>query len=261
MSRDFTYQRYEELCRGLAESGYRILQVREFLEKPDSGTPTLILRHDVDRHPEKASIFAGIEHRHGLRASYYFRFTRDVFDADLIKGIARLGHEIGYHYEVVDKARGNLGRAAELFDQELAVLRHHVPVDTACMHGNPLTRNDNLALWTTNEPGDHGLAGDCTVSFASTPYLYLSDTGRNWSPRHGNLKDCPPTATHCDAPITDSRHLIAYLNDCPHHLIQLNIHPSHWSTGGVEWLRQWAGQTAKNTGKEMLRCVGVAGRR
>lgn len=261
MSRDFTFQRYEELCRGLAASKYRVRRVCDYLEKPDTETPTLILRHDVDRQPEKARVFAGIEHHHRLRASYYFRFTRSVFDANLIKDIARQGHEIGYHYEVVDKARGSLGRAAELFGQELAVFRHHVPVDTACMHGNPLTRHDNLALWTTTQPRDYALTGECTLSFQTTPYLYLSDTGRNWTPKRGNLKDCPPTATHCEAPITGSRDLLAYLKDSPHHLIQLNIHPSHWSTGGIEWIRIWAWQTAKNTGKDALRQLGVAGRR
>jgi len=59
----------------------------------------VILRHDVDRLPENALVFARIEKQVGIKVSYYFRIVEESFDEDIIRQIADMGHEIGYHYE------------------------------------------------------------------------------------------------------------------------------------------------------------------
>jgi len=64
----------------------------------------VILRHDVDRLPENSLRTAKIEHDLGIRGSYYFRIVQESFDEEVIKKIAALGHEVGYHYEDVDLA-------------------------------------------------------------------------------------------------------------------------------------------------------------
>jgi len=45
-----------------------------------------------------------------------------------------LGHEIGYHYEVLSKANGDYETAVELFEQELSEFRKITDVKTICMH-------------------------------------------------------------------------------------------------------------------------------
>lgn len=67
-----------------------------------SNDKTIILRHDVDKLPENSLRFAQIQHELGIRGSYYFRMVPESFDTDIIKQIANLGHEIGYHYEDID---------------------------------------------------------------------------------------------------------------------------------------------------------------
>ena len=64
----------------------------------------VILRHDVDRLPENSLRTARIEQEMGIRGSYYFRIVPESWDEKIIKEIAALGHEIGYHYEDVDLA-------------------------------------------------------------------------------------------------------------------------------------------------------------
>ena len=32
---------------------------------------------------------------------------KEVFKAGIIQAIEKMGHEVGYHYEVLDKAKGN----------------------------------------------------------------------------------------------------------------------------------------------------------
>ncbi|MDD2287196.1 MAG: hypothetical protein PHQ11_17565, partial [Paludibacter sp.] len=45
----------------------------------------------------------------GIAATYYFRNPRS-FDTPLTTWIRDLSHEVGYHYEVLAKAKGDQGR-------------------------------------------------------------------------------------------------------------------------------------------------------
>ena len=49
-------------------------------------------------------------------------------------------NEVGYHYEVLSKAKGDYEKAVELFEQELKEFRKIVDVKTICMHGSLLSR-------------------------------------------------------------------------------------------------------------------------
>jgi len=72
------------------------------------GEKVILLRHDVDRKPEKALMMVEIERELGISGTYYFRTTKEVFKAEIM-------HEIGYHYEVLDKAKGNFDIIGELY--------------------------------------------------------------------------------------------------------------------------------------------------
>ncbi len=39
------------------------------------------------------------EHALGVAATYYFRAVPESWDEGVIREIARMGHEVGYHYE------------------------------------------------------------------------------------------------------------------------------------------------------------------
>src|SRR3989304_5191784 len=98
--RDFTLKKYIQLCETLKESGYNILTVKDYFTY--NGKDFIILRHDVDRKPSSALLMAQIEHEYGISSTFYFRKTKDVFVPDIIEKVDKLGHEIGYHYEVLD---------------------------------------------------------------------------------------------------------------------------------------------------------------
>ena len=42
----------------------------------------------------------------GIKESYYFRAVPESWDEDIIKEIAELGHEIGYHYDDLAQCGG-----------------------------------------------------------------------------------------------------------------------------------------------------------
>ncbi|WP_269849870.1 hypothetical protein [Methanosarcina horonobensis] len=67
----------------------------------------VLLRHDVDRMPGRALATAQIEHELGIKATYYFRTSENVFKPDIIRQIRDMGHEIGYHYETLSEAKGD----------------------------------------------------------------------------------------------------------------------------------------------------------
>ncbi len=142
---DFTLITYLRLLDALEKSSYQFQSFEDFLKSP--GTRTLILRHDVDSRPENSLAFARIQQKLGIRGSYYFRMVPQSYDERIIREIAALGHEIGYHYETMDTCNGDMEKAYEEFCRNLETLRKIVPVNTICMHGSPLSKYDNRDLW------------------------------------------------------------------------------------------------------------------
>lgn len=65
----------------------------------------MVLRHDVDELAVNALAMARLEHDMGIAASYYFRIVKQSNNPAVIHQIVQLGHEIGYHYEDLNKKR------------------------------------------------------------------------------------------------------------------------------------------------------------
>ena len=111
---DFTLDKYGELCQRAVKSGYEIMTVSSYLQNKDTSKNILVMRHDADRFLGRAIRMASLEQSLGIRTTYYFRKS-GFSQPDIIKSIADMGHEIGYHYEVLDKAKGNHELAMTFF--------------------------------------------------------------------------------------------------------------------------------------------------
>ena len=180
---DFTHAKYEELCSAIVQSSYAAMSVKDYLSLSLSLQPrkkVVILRHDVDRKPEKALKMAEIERELDMQATYYFRTTKGVFKAEIMQAIEKLGHEVGYHYEVLDKAKGNYGKAIEIFEAELKEFRKVCDVKTICMHGNPLSKWTNKDVWAKYDFNDFDIIGEPYLSIDFDRVAYFTDTGRSW---------------------------------------------------------------------------------
>ncbi len=200
--RDFTTSVYKNLLQSLKEHHYQFQTFREFIEKPES--KVIILRHDVDSIPINALRFAKIEHESGIQGTYYFRIVPQSFDEKIIEEIAKLGHEIGYHYEDIDFAAQNLKikdkskkikvtalcyEAIESFQKNLETMRKIAPVKTICMHGSPMGRYDNRDLWRKYDYREFGIIGEPYFDLDFTEVLYLTDTGRRWDGGSVSVRD------------------------------------------------------------------------
>ena len=106
------------------------------------------------------------EHALGIRSSYYFRYP-GTFRPDIIRKIRDLGHEIGYHYEVLSKTNGDYAKAIALFSEELEEFRKICPVKTICMHGSPLSKYNNRDLWERYDYHAYGIFGEAFLSFGT----------------------------------------------------------------------------------------------
>ncbi|NLN48505.1 MAG: hypothetical protein GX154_05340, partial [Clostridiales bacterium] len=187
MKRDFTLKIYEDLLDAMIEAGYSFQTFWDYLKAPDE--KVVILRHDVDKRPGNALITAEIEHVKGLKASYYFRIVPESLQVDKLQKIKALGHEIGYHYEDMDPAKGDAEKAIVSFEENLAKLRKLAPIETICMHGSPLSKYDNRELWKHYDYRDYGIIGEPYFDLDYAEIFYITDTGRKWNNKDASLRD------------------------------------------------------------------------
>lgn len=240
---DFTLNKYEQLCVAIKKTS-KSYTVKDFLlKKSNKG---VILRHDVDRRLGNSLRIAEIEKRHGLKSTYYFRYPR-TFDKKIIDKIQSLGHEIGYHYETLDKAKGDYKKAIKIFKKELSKFDD---IKTIAMHGNPLKKWSNRDLWKKYDFKKFGLVGEAYLSFNAKRISYFTDTGGAWNNRRFNIKDHFNTAM---IRINGTDDLIKKIKSKKLNVVYISTHPERWSGSFIEWFVVLIWQSVKNVVKRFLR--------
>lgn len=255
ITRDFTLGKYKELCRTLQTNGYTPLTVRDYFNTKyaDRSIPRrkiAILRHDVDRKITNAIYMAKLENDIGIHSTYYFRYP-DTFQTDIIREIQDLGHEIGYHYEVLSKTKGDYKKAISLFESELQALRKVCHVDTICMHGSPLSPYDNRDLWNHYNFYQYGLMGEAYLSIGNVQYF--SDTGRNWSGKN-NLRDFLIANTAREN-VKNTDDLINFIKEPGSRFLYLTTHPERWAHSVGSFFLSYCTDSSMNFGKMILKGV------
>ncbi len=214
-----------------------------FQAKP--GDRFAILRHDVDKNPLNALKIARMEHTMGMHGTYYFRIHPIVFKPEIIREIAAMGHEIGYHYEDFTKSHGNAEKAIESFKHNLEEFRKIYPVKTICMDGRPLSKYNNLDLWKQYDYRDYGIVGEPFLDLDFSKVLYLTDTGRGWNMVKYSVRD--KVNENFNYHNISTAQLISDIqNGILPGQIMLNIHPQRWHDRSLPWLTELVLQRIKN---------------
>ena len=229
--RDFTFQALQLLLENLKKQGYCGITFQEYLNSKESTNTQkwIILRHDVEEHYKHALHFAKIEHQLGYKGSFFFRILPKSFKPEIVKQIADLGHEVGYHYDDLTECHGDYEKAIARFQKNLNTLRAIAPVKTICMDGSPLSKYDNKNLWkkdrekrsqgdgklvrqediidnenTSPSPSvsqslqsqksfqDFGIIGEPYFNIDFNKVFYLTDTGRRWDGWKTSVRDKVP---------------------------------------------------------------------
>jgi len=193
---DFTLSAYKKLISTLQSQGYFFQTFKEYIQNPKE--KVVILRYDVDRLPGNSLKTALLENELGIRATYFFRTIAQTFKAQIIKEIAEMGHEVGYHYENLSeiskekrvKSEEKLFKfAIDDFRLSLEKLRKLYPVKTICMHGSPLSKWDNRDLWKKYDYRDYGIIAEPYFDVNFGEVFYLTDTGRRWDGDSVSVRD------------------------------------------------------------------------
>ena len=149
---DFTLKKYKLLLKALVAQGYYFQTFTQYITSDKNSSflnlnSSIILRHDVEAHYEQALKFAQIQNQLGIKGTYFFRLLPKSFRPEIVKQIADLGHEIGYHYDDLAVCKGDYKKAIARFQKNIETLREIAPVQTICMDGSPLSQFDNKDLW------------------------------------------------------------------------------------------------------------------
>jgi len=247
---DFTLKIYKELLTALKTAGYNFITFEQFCEGKTT-EKFVILRHDVDLKAENSLATAKIEHDLGILGSYYFRIVPQSNKPNIIKQIAELGHEIGYHYEDLSLFKGNENEAIKHFEKQLEHFRQFYPVRTICMHGSPTSKIDNRSIWETYNYRDFGIIGEPYFDIDFNKVFYLTDTGRCWDGEKYSVRDKVKSS------FTQSYHTTNQLieaiknNELPNQ-IMITTHPQRWTDSKVEWSIEFLSQHLKNIIKRIL---------
>jgi len=241
---DFTVTKYGELCHAIANSSYTPVPVGKYLADGVDGR-AIILRHDVDDKIKYTLKLAKLEYDVGLSSTYYVRMVSKTFKPEIIREMESLGHEIGYHYEVLDKARGDYEKAIRIFEDELAKLRKVCDVKTMCMHGNPLTRWDNRDLWKHYDFKEFGIIGEAYLSIDYNDVVYFSDTGRTWAGERYRVKDFVDASSDSFG-VRSTDDLIDLIKEGRVERMCLLSHLDQWSDGYCLWVRTWVERSVRN---------------
>ena len=184
----FVFKKWKRFCKTLKEIGITSVTASSL---GFSQNGFLVLKHDVETNVKKAYEMAKIESELGHCGSYYVQayLMNDPKNVLMLQKMQSMGHEVSYHYDVLDSAHGDFELAKKEFKKNLNIFeRNGFQIETVCQHGNPLIERIG---YTSNRDffrrpdiqREYSSISDIMVNFKSNKgidYLYFSDAGRHF---------------------------------------------------------------------------------
>jgi hypothetical protein len=229
-----------------------VLPLRELRDAPADGV-LVGLRHDVDTRLDSALVLAELERRHGIRSTYFVLHTagyygvtrpgraeRDPSLLPSLRRLAELGHEVGWHNDLVTLQLVYGLDPVEYVAGELAWLRANgIEVVGTAAHGSVhchrlgFHNNDFFLDWPQSREGepqravrrarlaDLGLAYEAYHLGENNYYsdARFDERGRRWHPELMELEQLRP----------GERSIVL-------------VHPCHWDGSLAAKYRRLAGR-------------------
>lgn len=238
----FVYNRWDAFCKALASKGLHSIPSKDIVP---SETQFIVLKHDVETDVKKAYKLASIEHKNGHRGSYYVQayLMHDANNIDMLQEMQQMGHEISYHYDVMDSCKGDLNKAIQEFaDNKLLFEKNGFAIKTVCQHGNPVVER---ICYTSNRDffrservrALYPHIVDVMVNLKSdvpTDFTYYSDAGRVFKMIYDPLTNDIVNSDDKNVSYQDLDELLAAL-DLNKGII-ISTHPHRWCGSAVGYL-------------------------
>lgn len=236
----FIYQKWDDFCKKLQKKDIVSIPACEVTEGAES---YLVLKHDIENTVLKAYKLAEIEHKYGHRGSYYAHayLLDDSKNVEMLKKMQAMGHEISYHYDVMDSNHGDLdGAIAEFENNRKKFENLGFPVITVCQHGNPvverLSYTSNRDFFRSERVQKlYFQIADIMVDFKDkyrTDYTYFSDAGRKFKMIFDPINN---DIVNSDDKNIEYENLDDLLNILPPKAI-ISTHPHRWEKSAVTYV-------------------------
>lgn len=233
----FVYREWEKFCQQLTELGVQGISAREVFQL-DHDQKYLVLKHDVETNPQKALTLAKIENKYGHKGSYYIQaYLLTKKHMPILKKISELGHEVSYHYDVMDFCKGDIDKAMEEFKKNKSLFEQYgFEIKTVCQHGNPIV---NRVGYTSNRDffrsekvqAQFGETADIMVDFknkADTEYDYISDAGMGFKVIFDPINNDITPSEDKNISLKDLSGVIKYMEG--KRSIIISTHPHRWTS-------------------------------
>lgn len=186
---NLTFKKWTEFTRVLADAKLSGITAADTLQ--NNSRLFVVLKHDVETNVKKAYQMAKIEHSFGHCGSYYVQayLLSNEKNIEMLRKMQQMGHEISYHFDVMDSNHGDLDAAISEFDANLSRFREAgFPIKTLCQHGNPVVQRvgytSNRDFFRSEQvQRRYPELCDIMVNYPEklqNNYLYFSDAGRQF---------------------------------------------------------------------------------
>lgn len=237
----FVFNQWKNFCESLQKHGFVSIPACEVTTEKRL---YIVLKHDVETDVKKAYLMAKIEHQYGHRGSYYVQAYLLYYDSNiqLLREMQQMGHEISYHYDVMDSCHGDLDAAIEEFENNKKLFeRYGFPIRTVCQHGNPVVERVG---YTSNRDFFRSERGremypeirDIMVNFKAdvpTEYQYFSDAGRKFKLIYDPINNDRIPSDDKNVAYEDLMALFSALSDKSGNII--STHPHRWAESEIAY--------------------------
>ncbi len=236
----FVFNKWDNFCKQLKDNNRLSIPACEVGENLHD---FLVLKHDVENNVQRAFKMAQIENKYGHRGSYYVQayLLDDLNNVEMLKKMSQMGHEISYHYDVMDSCHGNITLAKEEFDKFKAKFESFgFGFTTVCQHGNPIVERvgytSNRDFFRNKDiQSSYPEISDIMVNFPqkhNVNYTYYSDAGRKFKLIFDPFNNDIINSDDKNISYESLDELFSALDN----KVIISTHPHRWSDSAVKYL-------------------------
>lgn len=258
----FVYSAWDNFCASLKAKGIISIPAKEVTSAMQS---FLVLKHDIENNVPRAYKLAEIEHRYGHRGTYYAHayLLDNLQNVELLKKMQKMGHEISYHYDVMDSNHGKLDEAIKEFEvnrQRFESLGF--PIITVCQHGNPVVERvgytSNRDFFRSSRVQIlYPQIADIMVDYKEKykiDYSYYSDAGRKFKLIFDPINNDIVNSDNKNIPYEDLNELMRALSD----RAIVSTHPHRWTDSVTSYvLKETSFKIIKGAAKLVMKVPGA----
>lgn len=237
----FTWKSWEHFCNRLAKNGLMSIPAKAVSEVDSS---YIVLKHDVETDVKKAYQIARIEEKYSHKGSFYVQayLLDNPQNVELLRQISDMGHEVSYHYDVLDSNKGDILKAQEEFESNKKKFESFgFEIKTVCQHGNPVIERigytSNRDFFRNREMQKvYPDISDIMVDFKqkyNTDYFYFSDAGRQFNLIFDPINNDLVKSDDMNVPYSSFDELYSALSFDKGNII--SIHPHRWTKSALNY--------------------------